>query len=76
MEKKMHYPVMTERQLAFRWKISLKTLRRWRAEDEGPTWHKFSNMSVTTKLTSSISNDKAHSTGQRFSVTGNACPKS
>lgn len=26
----MHYPVMTERQLAFRWKISLKTLRRWR----------------------------------------------
>ena len=41
MEKKMHYPVMTERQLAFRWKISLKTLRRWRAEDEGPTWHKF-----------------------------------
>ena len=28
MEKKMHYPVMTERQLAFRWKISLKTLRR------------------------------------------------
>ena len=37
----MHYPVMTERQLAFRWKISLKTLRRWRAEDEGPTWHKF-----------------------------------
>jgi len=33
LEKKMHYPVMTERQLAFRWKISLKTLRRWRAED-------------------------------------------
>jgi hypothetical protein len=24
----MHYPVMTERQVAFRWKISLKTLRR------------------------------------------------
>jgi hypothetical protein len=41
LEKKMHYPVMTERQLAFRWKISLKTLRRWRPEDEGPTWHKF-----------------------------------
>jgi hypothetical protein len=29
-EKKMHYPVMTERQLALRWKISLKTLRRLR----------------------------------------------
>ena len=28
LEKKMHYPVMTERQLAARWKISLKTLRR------------------------------------------------
>ncbi len=30
----MHYPVMTERQLAFRWKISLKTLRRWRLDGE------------------------------------------
>lgn len=28
----MHYPVMTERQLAFRWKISLKTLRRSRLD--------------------------------------------
>ncbi|MGH8430442.1 MAG: hypothetical protein ACREUF_08570 [Solimonas sp.] len=28
MEKKMHYPVMTEKQLATRWKISVKTLRR------------------------------------------------
>ena len=36
----MHYPVMTERQLAFRWKISLKTLRRWRLDGEGPIWHK------------------------------------
>lgn len=37
----MHYPVMTERQVAFRWKISLKTLRRWRLDGEGPIWHKF-----------------------------------
>ena len=36
----MHYPMMTERQLAFRWKISLKTLRRWRLDGEGPIWHK------------------------------------
>ena len=36
----MHYPVMTERQLAARWKNSLKTLRRWRSDNEGPTWHK------------------------------------
>ena len=40
LEKKMHYPAMTERQLAARWKISLKTLRRWRSDNEGPTWHK------------------------------------
>lgn len=36
----MHYPVMTERQLVARWKISLKNLRRWRIDNEGPTWHK------------------------------------
>lgn len=36
----MHYPVMTEKQVAFRWKISLKTLRRWRLDNEGPFWHK------------------------------------
>ena len=32
----MHYPVMTERQLALRLKISLKTLRRWCLGGEGP----------------------------------------
>ncbi len=26
LEKKMHYPVMTERQVAARWNVSLKTL--------------------------------------------------
>ena len=36
LEKKMHYPVMTERQLAARWQVSLKTLRRWRLAGEGP----------------------------------------
>ena len=36
----MHYPVMTERQVAARWKVSLKTLRRWRLDSEGPIWHK------------------------------------
>jgi hypothetical protein len=40
LEKKMHYPVMTERQVATRWKVSLKTLRRWRLDNEGPIWHK------------------------------------
>lgn len=40
LEKKMHYPVMTERQVAARWKISQKTMRRWRLDGEGPTWHK------------------------------------
>jgi hypothetical protein len=36
----MHYPVMTERQVAARWNVSLKTLRRWRLANEGPVWHK------------------------------------
>jgi len=36
----MHYPVMTEKQLADRWQVSLKTLRRWRLNGEGPVWHK------------------------------------
>jgi len=36
----MHYPVMTERQVAIRWKVSLKTLRRWRLDGQGPIWHK------------------------------------
>lgn len=36
----MHYPVMTERQVAARWKVSLKTLRRWRLDNKGPIWHK------------------------------------
>jgi len=39
-EKKMHYPVMTEKHLADRWQVSLKTLRRWRLDGEGPVWHK------------------------------------
>lgn len=36
----MRYPVMTERQVAARWKVSLKTLRCWRLDNEGPSWHK------------------------------------
>lgn len=36
----MRYPVMTEKQLADRWQVSLKTPRRWRLDSEGPAWHK------------------------------------
>ena len=36
----MHYPMMTERQVAARWKLSLKTLWRWRLDKEGPIWNK------------------------------------
>ncbi len=32
----MRYPVMTEKHLADRWQVSLKTLQRWRADGEGP----------------------------------------
>ncbi|MCS6767001.1 MAG: helix-turn-helix domain-containing protein [Candidatus Protistobacter heckmanni] len=31
---------MTEKHLADRWQVSLKTLRRWRLDGEGPVWHK------------------------------------
>ena len=40
VKTKMHYPVMTEQQVAARWKVSLKTMRRWRQDKVGPTWHK------------------------------------
>lgn len=36
----MRYPVMTEKHLADRWQVSLKTLRRWRLDNAGPVWHK------------------------------------
>ena len=36
----MHYAVMTEKHLADRWQLSLKTLQRWRLNGEGPLWHK------------------------------------
>lgn len=36
----MRYPVMTEKQVADRWQVSLKTLRRWRLNGEGPVWYK------------------------------------
>ena len=36
----MHYPVMTEKHVADRWQVSLKTLQRWRLDGAGPVWHK------------------------------------
>jgi transcriptional regulator with XRE-family HTH domain len=36
----MHYPVMTQYQVATRLKIAVKTIRRWRQENIGPIWHK------------------------------------
>jgi len=36
----VRYPVMTEKHVADRWQVSLKTLRRWRIDGEGPVWHK------------------------------------
>ncbi|MEW5823898.1 MAG: helix-turn-helix domain-containing protein [Pseudomonadota bacterium] len=38
----MHYPVMSEKHVADSWQVSLKTLRRWRLDGEGPVWHKLS----------------------------------
>ncbi len=39
-----HYPVMNEQQLAVRWDISTKTLRRWRAEKIGPVYRKLGQL--------------------------------
>lgn len=36
----MRYPVMTEKHVADRWQVTLKTLRRWRLDGQGPIWHK------------------------------------
>lgn len=36
----MEYPVLTENQLALKWQLSTKTLRRWRLNNTGPIWHK------------------------------------
>ena len=36
----MHYPVMTEKHVADCWQVSLKTLRRWRLDNEGSVWYK------------------------------------
>lgn len=36
----MEYPAMNEWQVAHRWRVSPKTLRRWRASGDGPRWHK------------------------------------
>lgn len=36
-EIKMHYSVITEQQVAARWTVRLKTMRRWRHDKVGPT---------------------------------------
>lgn len=36
----MEYPAMNEWQVAHRWRVSPKTLRRWRSSGDGPRWHK------------------------------------
>ncbi len=58
----MHYPVMTERYLADRWQVSLKTLRRGGSITKGPSGTSCSATFVTTKPTSSNSSAAARST--------------
>ena len=31
---------LRERELAARWRVSLRTLQRWRKAGDGPDWHK------------------------------------
>jgi hypothetical protein len=40
VEERMRSPVMSGRQAAARWKVSPKSLRRWRLDKEGPIWRK------------------------------------
>ena len=35
----MHYPILLETELAYRWKLSVKTLRTWRQRNVGPRWY-------------------------------------
>ena len=32
---------ITQQELAARWKVTVRTFERWRAEHEGPTWYVF-----------------------------------
>lgn len=34
---------LTQRELSQRWKISIRTLERWRGERYGPAWHVLGN---------------------------------
>jgi hypothetical protein len=65
-EEKMHYPVMTEKHLADRWQVSLKTLRRWRFDGGSMAKGRFGTscfaMFVTTRPMSSSSSNEARST--------------
>jgi predicted site-specific integrase-resolvase len=41
MAKTLQHPVfLLERELAQRWRISVRSLQRWRQEGSGPTWLK------------------------------------
>ena len=60
LEKKMHYPVMTEKQLATRWKISVKTLQRWRLDMVGSVWHKLFNLRPKNRVNAGCGVLNAH----------------
>lgn len=62
MEKKMRYPVMTEKYLAERWQVSLKTLQRWRIKVKGRSGTSCSATCATTKPTFSNSSGAGRST--------------
>lgn len=42
----MHYPIMIESQLAVRWNVSVKSLKRWRKNSIGPLWYILLNRHV------------------------------
>lgn len=72
----MDYPVMSEWQVVHRWKISAKTLRRWRASGEGLRWHKLFNLVRYHKADVLEFERRERSTGAPSSTTANVCPRS
>lgn len=57
---------MTERELASRWKISARTLQRWRKERYGPAWASIGG-SIRYPEASVLAYETAHLRGGRSS---------
>ena len=55
---------LTTRELAARWRLSLRTLERWRAEGYGPAWLTIGG-SIRYRLEDVLAYEEAHAGGGR-----------